>query len=65
MYSRKNLNDYYSQDGYDIEAVYMGCIIEHEKCDYLKKMLKGTAIKLFQMDFSKDDITKQEAHQIC
>lgn len=64
MYSRKKLNDYYSQDGYDIEAVYMGCIIEHEKRDYLKKMLKGTAIKLFQMDFSKDDITKLEAHQI-
>lgn len=64
MYSRNQLNDYYSQDGYEIDAVYMGCRIEHEKRHYLKGMLKGTAIKLYQMSFSKEDITKLEAHQI-
>lgn len=64
MYSRKQLSDYYSQDGYEIEAVYMGCRIEHEKRHYLKGMLKGTAIKLYQMEFSEEDITKLDAHQI-
>lgn len=64
MYSRKQLSDYYSQDGYEIEAVYMGCRIEHEKRDYLKDMLRGTNIKLYQMSFSEDDISKLVAHPI-
>lgn len=64
MYSRKQLSDYYSQDGYEIEAVYMGCRIEYEKRDYLKDMLRGTGIKLYQMSFSEDDISKLVAHPI-
>lgn len=64
MYSRKELNDYYSQEGYEIEAVYMGRRIEHEKRQYLKEMLKGTGIKLYQMSFSEDNISKLVAHQI-
>lgn len=64
MYSRKQLSDYYSQDGYEIEAVYMGCRIEHEKRNYLKNMLSGTGIKLYQMAFNKDDISKLVAHEV-
>ena len=64
MYSREKLSDYYSQEGYEIEAVYMGCRIEHEKRQYLKGMLKGSGIKLYQMSFSEDDISKLVAHQI-
>lgn len=64
LYSRNELSDYYSQDGYEIDAVYMGCRIEHEKRDYLKRMLKGTSIKLYQMSFSEDDISKLVSHQI-
>ena len=58
LYSRKRMNDYYSVKGYEIEAVYMGCRIEQEKRDYLKRMLKGTGVKLYQMSFSEEDITK-------
>lgn len=49
---------------YDIEAVYMGREIEAERRNYLKNMLRGTSIKLYQMSFDEDDISKLKAHQI-
>ena len=64
MYSRKQLSDYYSQEGYEIVSVYMGCRIEHEKRNYLKDILRGTDIKLYQMSFKEDDISKLVAHQV-
>lgn len=64
MYSRNEVGDYYSLNGYEIEAVYMGCRIEHEKRNYLKNLLKGTNIDLYQMSFSTDNITRVIAHQL-
>lgn len=42
----------------------MGYKIEKEKRDYLKCLLKGSGIKLYQMSFSEVDITALEAHRI-
>ena len=66
LYTRDKANDYGRRrmKSHNIEAVYMGYRIEHEKRNYLKNMLKGSGIKLYQMDFSKEDISKLEAHQI-
>lgn len=49
---------------FNAEAVYMGYKIEKEKRDYLKCLLKGSGIKLYQMSFSEVDITALEAHRI-
>ena len=64
LYSREDIGDYYSVDGYEIEAVYMGCRMEKEKREYLKNMIKGTGIYLYQMVSSDEDMTKLEMHQV-
>ena len=63
LYSRKNETDYCQLSNFEIEAVYMGWRIDKEKRDYLKKMLKNTNIKLYQMVFSPKDITKLVAKE--
>ena len=64
LYSREDIGEHYSVDGYEIEAVYMGYKMEKEKREYLKSLIKGTGIKLYQMVFSDEDMTKLEMHQV-
>lgn len=64
LYSRKKEKDYCHLPNFEIEAVYMGCRIDNEKRDYIKGMLKGSKIKLFQMSFSDNDITKLKPHKV-
>lgn len=64
LYARGDTAGHPHKKGYEIEAVYMGRKIEKEKRDYLRKLLKDSDIKLYQMDFSVKDITKLEAHEI-
>lgn len=64
LYSRKREKDYCQLSNFEIEAVHMGYRIDSEKRNYLKKMLKGSSVKLFQMSFSTDDITKLVSHEI-
>ncbi len=64
MYSRKKVDYHYQLKNVGIEAVYMGWRIDKGKRDYLKSMLRGSDIKLFQMSFSTDDITKLVSHEI-
>lgn len=65
LYSRDKVGDYCSLGGYEIEAVYMGCRIEPDRRNYLKGLLKGTGIKLYQMSFSENSITQLLAHPIA
>lgn len=64
MYSPNNKKKYCKLQNFEIEAVYMGWRIDSVKRDYLKEMLKGTDIKLYQMVFSPKDITKLVAKEI-
>lgn len=64
MYVRGNTDGHIHKKGYEIEAVYMGRRIEKDKRDCLRNLLRGSDIKLYQMDFSVNDITKLEAHEI-
>lgn len=64
LYLRRQEGDYYTLNGYEIESVYMGCRIDHEKRDYLKHMLKGSGIRLYQMSFDKSNIMKLVAHEV-
>lgn len=63
-YSRDNEEDFLTLGDFEVEAVYMGYRIGHQQRDYLKRMLKGSSIKLFQMSFSEKDITQLVAHEI-
>ena len=42
----------------------MGCEIDPKKRGYIKDMLRGSNVKLYQMAFSSKDITKLESHRI-
>ena len=42
----------------------MGVRIDSKKRDFLKHILKNSSIKLYQMTFSKNDISKLEAKEI-
>lgn len=64
LYARGNTNGHPHKKGYEIEAVYMGYKIEKEKRDYLRKLLKDSDIKLYQMSFVNEDITKLRAHLV-
>ena len=64
MYSSSKQEDYYPLKGYEISAIYMGYRIDAKKRRYLKKLLYGSNIKLYQMSFSKNDITKLESHEV-
>lgn len=64
LYSREDIGEHYSVDGYEIEAVFMGCRMEKEKREYLKSLIKGTGIKLYQMEFTDEDMTKLKAHLV-
>ena len=64
MYSRDNEAKYCQLPNFEIVSVYMGCRIGEEQSNYLKNMLKGSKIRLFQMEFSEDDISKLVAHEI-
>lgn len=64
MYVRGNIAEHQPMKGFEIEAIYMGYKIEHEKRDYLIKMLKSSDIKLYQMDFDKRNMTKMVAHLV-
>ena len=64
MYSRDNEAKFCQLSNFEIVAVYMGCRIGEEQSTYLKNMLKGSRIRLFQMEFSVDDISKLVAHEI-
>lgn len=64
LYARGDTGGHPHKKGYEIEAVYMGRKIDKEKRDCLRKLLKDSDIKLYQMDFSVKDITKLEAHEI-
>lgn len=63
MYSRYEVDKHCQLENFEIEAVYMGWRIDSEKRNYLKKMLKDTNIKLYQMVFSPKDITKLVAKE--
>lgn len=66
LYTRDKANDYGRRrmKSHNIEAVYMGYRIEHEKRNYLKNMLLGTNIKLYQMSFDDNDISTLVAHLV-
>lgn len=62
--SNDNIKDYHSLEGYEISAIYMGCRIDAKKRAYLIELLKDRDIELYQMAFSKKDITKLECHKV-
>lgn len=64
MYSRNEKNYYCQLENYKIEAIYMGCLISSEKRNELITLLNDSNIKLYQMKFSNDDITRLEAREI-
>lgn len=64
MYSRKEEDRYFQLPDFEIEAVYMGYKIGHKQRDFIKRLLRESPIKLYQMDFCKDDITKMIAREI-
>ncbi len=64
MYSTRKEMKYCQLEDFEIEAVYMGCRIGPKQRDCLKRMLKDTSVKLFQMSFSNDDITKLTSHVV-
>ncbi len=64
MYSRNVVDKYYQLSNFEVESVYMGVRIDSEKRNFLKHMLKNSSIKLYQMTFSKNDISKLEAKNI-
>ena len=64
MYSRNEKDKYCQLPNFEIEAVYMGVRIDSKKRDFLKHILKNSSIKLYQMTFSKNDISKLEAKEI-
>ncbi len=64
LYSKNKIDEYYPLKDVEIEAVYMGWRIDKEKRDYLKRMLKDSCIKLFQMSFSDDNVSELKSHEI-
>lgn len=64
MYSRNEKDKYCQLPNFEIEAVYMGVRIDSKKRDFLKHMLKNSSIKLYQMKFSENDISKLIAKEI-
>jgi len=47
-----------------LDAYYMGYRIDREKRNYLKRILKGSGIRLYQMAFAKNDISRLVAHEV-
>ena len=67
MYSNKKEDEYCQlSSGFDIEAIYMGCEINNCQRKCIKEILKAkdTSIKLYQMQFSKENISILESHEI-
>lgn len=64
MYSKRKTKEFCQLKGYEIEAVYMGCEIDPKKRGEIKNILRGSNVQLYQMAFSKQDITKLESHRI-
>ncbi|MBQ8761506.1 MAG: DUF2971 domain-containing protein [Bacteroidales bacterium] len=64
IYPRNVVDKYYQLSNFEVESVYMGVRIDNKKRDFLKDMLKNNSIKLYQMTFSKNDISKLEAKEI-
>lgn len=64
LFSTKEENDYCQLKEYEVAAIYMGSRIGKEKRDCLKTLCKEKNIELYQMEFSKNNISKLEAHKV-
>ena len=64
VFYKRRMKEYFHLKGFEIKAIYMGCEIDSKKRDIIKRMLRGSEIKLYQMAFSRQDITKLESHEI-
>lgn len=66
LYSRnmKEENVFYQLKNFEIEAIYMGYRIDKDKSECLKTLLKETNIRLYQMRFSHNNISKLESIRV-
>ena len=58
-FTKERINgDYTSLNGFKIKAIYLGCkILSSDKNDVIKA-IKGKNIKLYQIEFDRNDITQ-------
>ena len=64
LYSTRKEDEYCQLKDYEVNAVYMGSRIGKEQRNCLRTICREKNIDLYQMAFSKSDISKLEAHKI-